>query len=254
MLVDVNASFALGLYTGADAGALNAARLRAGAQIGITLHVVTIATNVPRPLGQFLPSSNDAREGFERVHPSLIRWLALPGGPPPPSPEDPAERVEESVRWELARDAARGAVGVELEFFHFGVEPWHSAVVDEATRCSLPVRVSSRADAAVLAVRHPLAQFVLAALGDDPNWLDTIAAFAPLANVAVDISGRRTVRGMLDEALTHLGAERLLWGTGDAMETGLAQLRALDVIAPGADVIEAIRWRNAARIFPRLGI
>jgi hypothetical protein len=46
----------------------------------------------------------------------------------------------------------------------------------------------------------------------------------------------------------------LLWGTGDAMETGLAQLRALDVIAPGADVIEAIRWRNAARIFPRLGI
>jgi hypothetical protein len=237
VLVDVNAPFALAPYLGPDPDALNAARFRAGAQIGITLHVLTIATNVP-PTSQFLPSSNDMREGFERAHPSQVRWLALPGGPPPPSPEDPAERGDESVRWELARDAARGAVGVELELFQFGVEPWHSAVVEEA----------------MLAGRHPLAQFVLAALGDDPNWPDTIAAFAPLANVAVDISGRRTVRGMLDEALTHLGAERLLWGTGDAMETGLAQLRALDVIAPGADVIEAIRWRNAARIFPRLGI
>jgi predicted TIM-barrel fold metal-dependent hydrolase len=196
------------------------------------------------------------REGFERVHPSLMRWLALPTRPDPPTLEDPEERGDEPIRWELARDAARGAVGVELEPFQLGigVEPWRSAVVDEATRCSLPVRVSSRADVAVLAAQHPLAQFVLAALGDDPNWQDTIAAIAPFANVAVDISGRRTVRGMLDEALTHLGAERLLWGTGDAMETGLAQLRALDVIAPGADVIEAIRWRNAARIFPRLGI
>jgi predicted TIM-barrel fold metal-dependent hydrolase len=57
---------------------------------------------------------------------------------------------------------------------------------------------------------------------------------------------------MLDRARAVLGPERLLWGTGSQMETGLAQLRALDVIAPGADVIEAIRWKNAFRIFPRL--
>jgi hypothetical protein len=253
MLVDVNAPFALAPYLGPDPDALNAARFRAGAQIGITLHVLTSAADVP-PASEFLPSSNDIREGFERAHPSLIRWLALPGGPPPPSPDEPTERGEESVRWELARDAARGAVGVELELFAFGVEPWLAAAVDEATRCMLPVRVSNRADAAVLAAHHPLAQFVLAALGDDPNWQDTIAAVAPLRNIAADLSGRRTVRGMLDAALTHLGPERLLWGTGASMETGLAQLRALDVIAPGADAIEAIRWRNAARIFPRLGI
>jgi hypothetical protein len=34
------------------------------------------------------------------------------------------------------------------------------------------------------------------------------------------------------------------------MCTGLAKLRALDVIGLGAEDKERIRWRNAARIFP----
>jgi hypothetical protein len=34
------------------------------------------------------------------------------------------------------------------------------------------------------------------------------------------------------------------------METGLAKLWALEVIAPGAEALEQIRWGNAARIFP----
>jgi hypothetical protein len=35
------------------------------------------------------------------------------------------------------------------------------------------------------------------------------------------------------------------------MCTGLAKLRALDVIGLSADDLSDIRWRNAARIFPR---
>ena len=54
---------------------------------------------------------------------------------------------------------------------------------------------------------------------------------------------------MFDAVLFELGARRVLWGTGAAMETGLAQLRALAVIGPGDEAVEAVRWGNAARIF-----
>ena len=54
---------------------------------------------------------------------------------------------------------------------------------------------------------------------------------------------------MLDEALATLGPRRLLWACDITMETGLAKLRALEVIGLGAEVLADIRWRNATRIF-----
>ena len=62
-------------------------------------------------------------------------------------------------------------------------------------------------------------------------------------------------RGMLDSAIEALSAQRLLWACDLTMETGLAKLRALDVIHASEYLSDAdladIRWRNAARIFPR---
>lgn len=55
---------------------------------------------------------------------------------------------------------------------------------------------------------------------------------------------------MLDEAIAALGARRLLWGCDLTMCTGLAKLHALEVIGLDADDMAAIRWENAARIFP----
>jgi predicted TIM-barrel fold metal-dependent hydrolase len=54
---------------------------------------------------------------------------------------------------------------------------------------------------------------------------------------------------MLDAALDVLGAQRLLWACDLTMETGLAKLRALDVIGLDAAQLADIRWRNAARLF-----
>jgi len=47
-----------------------------------------------------------------------------------------------------------------------------------------------------------------------------------------------------------VGAARMVWGSDLTMETGLAKLWALGVIGLSADDLAAIRWRNAARIFP----
>jgi hypothetical protein len=56
---------------------------------------------------------------------------------------------------------------------------------------------------------------------------------------------------MLDDAVAALGASRLLWGCDLTMETGLAKLRALEVIGLSADALADIRWRNAVRLFPK---
>jgi hypothetical protein len=88
-------------------------------------------------------------------------------------------------------------------------------------------------DAGGIAVpAHPLVPYPLCAQG----W--------------VLLSGSGVDRGMLDRALAAVGAERLLWGCDITLETGLAKWWALEVMAPGDDALTAIRWRNAAGIFP----
>jgi hypothetical protein len=97
-----------------------------------------------------------------------------------------------------------------------------------------------------LAARHPGATFILAHIGGGGDWAHTLAAVADLPNVYLDLSGSGVDRGMLDQALGAVGAGRLLWGCDVTMETGLAKLWALEVIAPGAEALEQIRWGNAA--------
>jgi hypothetical protein len=70
-----------------------------------------------------------------------------------------------------------------------------------------------------------------------------------LPNVHPDLSGSGVDRGMLDDALAVLGAQRLLWACDLTMETGLAKLRALEVIGLSAKDMADIRWRNASRLF-----
>jgi hypothetical protein len=55
---------------------------------------------------------------------------------------------------------------------------------------------------------------------------------------------------MLDAAFAALGARRLLWACDLTIETGLAKLRALEVIGLSPDEVADVRWRNAARLFP----
>ena len=92
--------------------------------------------------------------------------------------------------------------------------------------------------------------FILAHIGGGGDYMHTFAAVRDVPNIFPDLSGSGVDRGMLDAAVDALGAERLLWGSDLTMCTGLAKLRALDVIGLGDDEIEAIRWQNAARIFP----
>ncbi len=109
--------------------------------------------------------------------------------------------------------------------------------------------ISDGADLARLAGRHPRASFILAHIGGGGDYVHTFPAVRDVPNIFPDLSGSGVDRGMLDAAVSALGAERLLWGSDLTMCTGLAKLRALDVIGLSDQEIEAIRWKNAARLF-----
>ena len=87
--------------------------------------------------------------------------------------------------------------------------------------------------------------------GGGGDYAHTFPAIVDVPNVYPDLSGSGVDRGMLDDAVAVLGASRLLWGCDLTMETGLAKLRALDVIGLAEDAIADIRWGNAVRLFPK---
>jgi hypothetical protein len=77
----------------------------------------------------------------------------------------------------------------------------------------------------------------------------TLPAIRGLRNVLVDLSGSGVDSGMLEACIEAVGIERLLWGCDLTIETGWAKLRYLERTLTATD-LEAVRWRNAARIFP----
>jgi predicted TIM-barrel fold metal-dependent hydrolase len=97
---------------------------------------------------------------------------------------------------------------------------------------------------------HPGVAIVLAHIGGGGDWRHTLAAVRDVPDVYLDLSGSGVDRGMLDDALEVVGAGRLVWGADLTLDTGLAKLWALQAIGLPDEEMAAIRWRNAARIFP----
>ena len=109
---------------------------------------------------------------------------------------------------------------------------------------------SDAAELCHLAARHPTVHFILAHIGGGGDWLHSLAVLPRHWNVLVDLSGSGVDGGMLEACLEAVGVERLLWGTDVTMETGWAKLRYLERLLP-TEQLELVRWKNAARIFPR---
>lgn len=188
-----------------------------------------------------------------RAEPARVRWYATVN--PNYTPHALAE---------LDRCRRRGAVGVKLLASRRADDPLLDPICEFAAEHGFPVlhhiwqhrtrewpnqEISDGRDLGTLAMRHPSVSFILAHIGGGGDWSHTFAAVREIPNIYPDLSGSGVDRGMLDAALVALGAQRLLWACDLTMETGLAKLRALQVIGLSADDMADIRWRNAARLF-----
>ncbi|MDB4873671.1 MAG: amidohydrolase 2 [Gemmatimonadetes bacterium] len=259
-LIDAHAHF---YHAGAgrtDWADVNAARFRAGDQMGITYHVASVLGSYGFTSPTYFPSPEDVTTGNDVMldlcarEPDRVRMFVTV------NPNYPVHALTE-----IDRCVARGAIGIKLLASRRADDPLLDPIADVAAARGLPVlhhiwqhrrrewpsqEISDGADLARLAERFPKANFILAHLGGGGDYMHTFPAVVDCPNIYPDLSGSGVDRGMLDAAIEALGAERLLWGCDLTMCTGLAKLRALDVIGLSARDIANIRWRNAARIFP----
>ena len=259
-LIDVHAHF-LHAGTGrSDWEAPNAARFRAGERIGISVHVASTLGSWGFTSPTYFPSPTDVRVGndamlaLQRREGDRVRiYVAV-------NPNDTDHALAE-----IERCVKQGAVGVKLAASRRADDPLLDPICEAAAQHGLPIlhhiwqhrrrewpgqEASDGLELGRLAARHPGVSFILAHIGGGGDYHHTNFAVAGLPNVYLDLSGSGVDRGMLDAALEAVGPERLLWGCDLTIETGLAKLRALEVIGLDQDAMRDIRWRNAMRIFP----
>jgi predicted TIM-barrel fold metal-dependent hydrolase len=239
---------------------LNENRLAFGDRIGITWHVASVLGSWGRYSPTYFQSPTDTVAGNEAMlqlaaaASSRVRaYVAV-------NPND----TDVAIRC-LTDGAKRGAVGLKLAAARRADDMQLNAVIECAATYHFPVLhhiwqhrrrhwpgqdISDGTDLCRLAARHPCVSFILAHIGGGGDYAHTFAAVRETPNVYLDLSGSGVDRGMLDGALAAVGAARLLWGADLTLCTGLAKLRALEVIGLSATDLAAIRWTNAARIFP----
>jgi len=260
MLIDVHAHFHHAASPRADWRERNASRLRAGEKIGIAIHVASILGSWGRTSPVYFPSPADATAGndalfaLQREHPDRIRGYVTV------NPNYTAHATAE-----IDRAAKLGAVGLKLAASRRANDPLLDPVIAAAERHHFPVlhhiwqhrrhdwpgqEASDAVELCALAARHPQVNFILAHIGGGGDWRHSLHALVRHNNVLVDLSGSGVDGGMLEACVAGVGAERLLWGSDITMCTGLAKLRYLTHLLAPAD-LELVKWKNAARIFPR---
>lgn len=259
-LIDVHAHF---LHAGcgrADWREVNLARLRAGARIGISCHVASILGSFGFTSPTYLPSPDDVSRGnaemlaIQRAEGDRVRTYVTV------NPNEPRQALDE-----IDRGVRDGAVGVKLAASRRADDVLLDDIAADAGRRGLPIlhhiwqhrrrdwpnqEASDGVELARLAARHESTEFILAHIGGGGDYTHTFSAVREHPNVQLDLSGSGVDRGMLDQAIEAVGTRRLVWGSDLTMETGLAKLRALEVIGLSPDELSDIRWRNAVRIFP----
>jgi uncharacterized protein len=258
-LVDAHAHFYHENAGRSDWARVNAARFRAGEAIGVTYHVASVLGSYGHTSPTYFPSpsdvtvGNDAMAAIAADEQQRVRWYVTV------NPNHTTHALGE-----IERGVGRGAIGVKLLASRRADDPLLDPICELASAKRLPLlhhiwqhrtrewpnqEISDGRDLSRLAERHPDASFILAHLGGGGDWAHTLPAVRETPNVYPDLSGSGVDRGMLDAALEALGAQRLLWACDLTMETGLAKLRALEVIGLSSDDLADVRWRNAARLF-----
>jgi uncharacterized protein len=260
-LIDAHAHFYHAQSGRADWARVNAARMRAGERMGVTYHVVSVLGSYGHTSPTYFPSpadvtrGNDVMRRFADDDPARVRWYVTV------NPNHTRHAVDE-----IERGVAAGAIGIKLLASRRADDALNDPLCELAAEHSLPIlhhiwqhrtrewpnqEISDGRDLARLAERHPRVSFILAHLGGGGDWAHTSPAVVDTPNVYPDLSGSGVDRGMADAAIRMLGARRVLWACDLTMETGLAKLRALDHVGLTLDDLHDIRWRNAARLFPR---
>jgi predicted TIM-barrel fold metal-dependent hydrolase len=259
-LIDPHAHFHTPLSNRSDWHRYNTSRLDAGARIGIRCHVASILGSWGATSPTYFCSPDDQTRANTFMYdlvdahaPRIKAFVAV-------NPNFTAHAMGE-----IDRGLARGAIGIKLAAGRRADDALLDDVAAAAAHHGVPVLqhiwqhrrrdwpnqdCSDGVELARLAVRHPRTTFLLAHIGGGGDWAHTNPAVRDTPNIVMDLSGSGIDRGMIDEALRWVGAQRLLWACDLTLCTGLTKLRALSQTSATPDDLADMRWRNAVRIFP----
>jgi uncharacterized protein len=260
VLIDVHAHFLHDRSPRGDWQERNASRFRAGERVGITVHVASILGSWGATSPIYFPSPSDIEYGndfllrLQRANPTRVRGYVVVN-----------PNFTQHALAELARCLDAGMVGIKLAASRRADDPLLDPVCQAARDRGVPVlhhiwqhrrreypgqEASDASELATLARRHPEVTFLLAHIGGGGDWIHSLAALRRVPNIMVDLSGSGVDGGMLEACVQAVGVERLLWGCDLTIDTGWAKLRYLEHVLTSAD-LDLVRWRNAARVFPR---
>ena len=260
MLIDVHAHFLHDRSPRGDWQERNASRFRAGERVGITVHVASILGSWGATSPIYFPSPSDIEYGndfllrLQRANPTRVRGYVVVN-----------PNFTQHALGELARCLDAGMVGIKLAASRRADDPLLDPICQAARDRGVPVlhhiwqhrrreypgqEASDASELATLARRHPEVTFLLAHIGGGGDWIHSLAALRRVPNIMVDLSGSGVDGGMLEACVQAVGVERLLWGCDLTIDTGWATLRYLEHVLTSAD-LDLVRWRNAARVFPR---
>ena len=198
---------------------------------------------VSRPLGQYrhctpeqcFETNNMVSEAV-RLHPDRISGMAFIN----PGYHDAAMAELERCVKDL------GFVGVKLYHHYFMDDPVQFALVEKCIELDIPIlihsghvtdpcttkmqpRISDGVHMANIARRYPEANFIMGHIGGGGDWQWSIKAIADTPNVYADMGGSVHDRPLIEESVKYLGADRILFATDGAWESGIAKILGADI-------------------------
>ena len=102
-------------------------------------------------------------------------------------------------------------------------------------------------EVAVLAAKFPDAKIIMAHIGMD--WSTAVRVIADCQNVYVDTSGSNLENGMIEKAVSYLGAERVIFGTDAPYGTYHGNVGQLKSSVISEDEKEKVAFNNATKLF-----
>lgn len=170
--------------------------------------------------GVYKPTPEQFCQDNARVHEWMQREEGFVEGWAYVNPEHQRESLDEIDR----AVSEYGMTGIKLECGCICTDPRCRPLMEKAASLGIPVLQhtwfkitggipgeSVPSDVAVLAREFPGVTIIMAHIGGD--WQRGIKAVRDLPNVLVDTSGSVVDCGMIENAVTELGAERILFGT-----------------------------------------
>jgi len=260
-LIDVHAHFHTPFSGRSDWDRYNRSRLDAGDRIGVRCHVASVLGSWGLTSPTYFPSPDD----ISRANDWMLSFAASHGHAKVRAYVVVNPNYADHALHEIERCVANGAIGVKLAASRRADDEQVNAVAEVAARFDVPILhhiwqhrrrdwpnqdASDAIELGKLASRHPSTRFLLAHIGGGGDWAHTFPAVRSLYNISIDLSGSGIDRGMIDEAILGVGAERLLWAADLTLCTGLTKLRALDHVGLDDSALDDITWRNAVRLFP----